>query len=291
LSIYNKGVKKVADTQKDTQPVKGKTTNAVVYVDGIPKWDVLSDEVSYALLLEQRGKEFIFVPVLRQHTDSQAKKGFAYANKVALRDAIPPMKMKGREYELPLADEKPYIDFVDDHFVRILGTSSDNVDEHKAYLDERPHLKVRIFREGVEGLEVKEAEEDEGPMDIFDISVGVGEDEIELDFIHDLFSPTKNRKERINITHKVREASEKEYQLWRKSSTRKFNPSKRKFTTQENYDVLEKIYNDLIVSVDGMVVDKKECSKGNKEDWVDLIPLEHKLLVLERVFQDYMGKN
>ena len=281
----------MADTQKDTQPVKGKTTNAVVYINAIPKWDIAADEVAYALLLEQRGREYIFVPVLRQHTDSQGKKGFAYANKVALREAIPAMTMKGQEYELPLANEDPYVDFVDDHFVCILGTASEDVAQHKAFLDERPHLKVRIFKEGVQGLEVKETEEEEAPLDLFDISVGINDEERELLFIHDLFSPDKNRKERINIIHRIRDASEKEYQLWRKSSTRKFNPKKRKFITQENYDVLEKIYDDLASSVDGMVVEKKACRKDNKSDWIGLIPLEHKLLVLEVVFQDYIGKN
>lgn len=282
----------MADTQKDTQPVKGKTTNAVNYVNGVPKWDIAADEVAYALIIEQKGRDYIFAPVLRQHTDAQSKKGFAYANKVALREAIPAMKISGEEFELPLIDEQPYINFVDDHFVSILGTASDDKEQHRKYLDERPSLKVRIFKEGIQGTTIEDEDEDESSnLDLFDISIGIGSEDREVALFHELFSPTKGRKERINMVHRLKDASEKEYQLWRKSSTRKFNPRKKKFITKENYDVLEKIYDDLVVSVDGMIVNGKACRTNNKEDWVSLIPLEHKLLVLNDIFSDYAGKN
>ena len=267
-------------------------TNAVVYKDGIPKWDVAADEVAYVFTHTEKGTDYLFVPVLRQHTDPQSKKGFSYANKTALREATPAMKMSGDEFELPIADERPYEQFVDEHFVRIVGTSVEDPATHKAWLNERPHMKVRIFKEGVQGIS-REVSEDEGVgADIFDIMAAVTtSDEREIELFQELFSVEKGKKERLVMVHKLKEASEKEYQSWRKSSTRKFNPRKRKFIAKENYDVLEKIYDDLVNSIEGMVINSKSCHLDNKGEWVGLVPLEHKLLVLDAVFSDYAGKN
>jgi hypothetical protein len=246
----------MVDSRKDSRPKKGRddSTNAVVYVNGNPCWDIAADEVAFAMKVEQKGKDFLFLPAIRQHTDAVDKKGFAYENKVAVRDSASPMKISGDDFELIPLDEKPLRAFVDTHFTRLYGVSDQDQDvmKHKKYLDEHPYLKTRIFREGVQGIGAYVSEEDEvDELDVLDISIDLS-DERKIEIVQDLYSPTKNRVEEILMVHHVKEPSEKSYQTWRKASTSKFNTRKKKFITRENYDVLEQVYDGLAISIDGI---------------------------------------
>jgi hypothetical protein len=285
----------MADTQKDSQP---KESNAIAYKKGIPVWDISALEVAYLLRLEQKGKDYWLVPVLKQHTDLQEKAGFTYQHKQALQKSTPAMKMStGDEFEIAPLDEAPLREFVDEHFVRLIGTTSDDKDIHKQYLDEHPYLKTRIFREGVQGITVREKEEEDDffedgddAVDLFDISVGL-EEEREVHLFQELFDPGKGKRVTVDMTHTVKDPSEKAYQTWRKASTRKFNSRKRKFITRENYDVLEKLYDGIVVSVSGLAIGKSDCKDANRAEWLPLVPLEHKLLVLDTLFSEIVSKN
>lgn len=278
----------MADTRKDTQSTKDERSFALTYVDNTPVWDVKADLITFALPMKD-GK--LMLPVLRQHTDPEAKTGFFKEAAFALKKATSGIKLKGDNIELPDLNEAPLQNFVDAHFDHFVGVSSDNFSAHRAWLDARPFMKSRIFREGVQGISYEAPEEslDSGDDFIFDIMESEKEREVEI--FQKLFSVEKTRVETVVMSHFVREVTENIYQKYRKATTRQLNSRQKKLTNLEDYSLLSEVYNDLIVRVDGMVVGGVACAEDNKSDWVNLVPLEHKLLVLAVLMREIEGKN
>ena len=279
----------MADTSKKTQSEKVEFTQAVNYVDGNPVWDFHADHVAYVLMMADNR---LFVPVLRQHTDLKERRGFWKEEATALKRSVSGIKFKGDNLQLGEPNESFFRDFVDAHFEYLYGTSTDDVDAHRKYLDVHPYMKTRTFKEGVQGVSHDEPEDevlDQESVPIFDIMVGETEREIEL--LQTLFSIEKKRMEPIYMTHTLREVKETDYQKYRKATTRQINARKRKLVSLDDYYLLSSIYDGLVQSVSGAVVDGKPCTPENKPDWMALVPLTHKLLVLSVVMREVEGKN
>lgn len=280
----------MTDSPKDSQSPT--TTTAVTYIDGVPHWDVGADQVIYRMMLElSKDGTLIEEPlrvVMNQHTDMQAKKGSAYEHKQTLRAATTNMKMHGDEMDIPDMNEKPLHQFVDKHFAGFLKVDIPE-EQHKPWLNANSFMKTRIFRECIQGIALQEDVAEEVPTEITQLRLVVGEELIPL--VQTLYSDKEDRAEEIKIRHTWGPAAEGDYHKHRRSSSQSFNSRKRTFTSRENYDVLEQLYDDKIHSVEGMCINGKPCTKENKDEWVHLIPLEHKLLVLELIFRKARIKN
>lgn len=263
-------------------------TYAVVYQNGDPVWDVKADAVAFALGMDD-GK--LMVPVLRQHTDPAAKSGFAKEYSNAVGRSVSGLKIKGDNIELQDPNDAPFKEFVDLHFEKFYGVSTDDVSAHKKFLNDRSYLKARIFREGVQGISYEE-DDSEAASDndfIFDITDTSGVRKVTV--FQKLFSIERNRVERIDMEHTLKEVTEDVYQKFRKATTRHLQARKKKLLTIEDHDTMAAIYKELIQSVSGVVVDGKPCKLDNKNEWVDLIPLEHKLFVVSILMREIEGKN
>jgi hypothetical protein len=286
----------MTDARKKTQSEK-EGTFAVVYVNGTPTWDFHADYVAYVLGMGASADRVpIMVPVLRQHTDPVEKRGFRLENASALRRSVAGLKFRGDNLQLGEPNEGPYRDFVDEHFEFLYGTSTDDRAVHGKYLDERPYLKGRIFREGVQGISYEDVEEElpeedaeESSVPIFDIMAGETDREIQV--YQTLFSMERKRPETVEMTHTLREVRELDYQKYRKATTRQLNARARKLKSVEDYNLLSSIYDGLVKSVSNAVIDGVPCSEDNKKEWAELVPLEHKLLVLTIAMREVEGKN
>lgn len=281
---------------KTAKKSEDSVTNAVAYLDNLPVWDVSADEVCFPILVEMnykgKFKEFVLFPALSQHTDRQSKKGFAYENKKVLRATISDMKIRGDEMQFASSDESAIHKFVDLHFTRFHNATISH-EEQIAYLNKNSFLKTKIFREGIEGISLKEQDVElvgEGEdIDIFSINFDNPVEEISL--TQELFSPEKGRLEEIDITHFWGPATDPDFAAFKKATHQTYNSRKRTFVARENYDVLEQLYNSKVTKVEGMCVGSERCVETNKKNWVDLIPLEHKLVVLELIFRKIRTKN
>jgi hypothetical protein len=279
----------MADTSKNTQSKKVEFTQAVTYVDGNPVWDLAADHVAYVLMMADNR---LFIPVLRQHTDPKDRQGFWKEEASALKRSVSGIKFKGDNLQLGEPNESFFRDFVDNHFEYLYGTSTDDVDAHRKYLDVHSYMKTRIFKEGVQGVAHDEPEDDvvdQESVPIFDIMVGESEREIEI--YQTLFSIEKKRMEPLFMVHTLREVKETDYQKYRKATTRQINARKRKLVSLDDYYLLSSIYDGLVQNVGGVVVDGKPCDAGNKTEWTPLVPLTHKLLVLSVIMREVEGKN
>lgn len=275
----------MADSRKDTRSKEEKSF-ALTYLDEKPVWDFSADLVAYALGM---AGNTVLVPVLRQHTNPEEKRGFFTENAAALRLAASGIKVKGDDMEIPEPNEKPLRDFIDLHFEFLFGVSSSDVDVHKAFLDENPYIKSRIFREGVDGVQGSDEEEEVKSNFIFDIMSPNRERDVDTQQI--LFSIERNRAERVVLTHKMAEVTDAIYREYKGATTRKVQARTRKVFAMEDYNVLSNVYNKLVISISGAVVDKKPCSNDNKKEWVDLVPLGQKLSVLTALMREIEGKN
>ena len=277
----------MADALKDTQSTQEERSFALTYVDSTPVWDFGADLVSFALVSKD-GK--LMVPVLRQHTDPQAKTGFSKAVAAALKHAISGIKLKGDNIELPELNEAPLRDFVDTHFDHFIGVSSDDYAVHVAWLNQRPFIKERIFKEGVQGISYENPEvEDFGSDFIFDIMESDQTREVEL--FQKLFSPEKMRVETVYLKHVLKEVTDSVYQKYRKATVRQLNARQKRLTSFEDYNLMVEVYDELVLSIDGAVVNGAACNQKNKASWINLIPLDHKLLVLAVLMREIEGKN
>lgn len=277
----------MADALKDTQSAQESRSYALTFVDGNPVWDFKADLVSYSLVAKD-GK--LLVPVLRQHSNPESKNGFNKAVSAALKRAVSGITLKGDNIELPELNETPLRDFVDDQFDHFIGVSTDDYKVHKEWIDSHTYVKTRIFKEGVQGISYEAPEiEEEGNDFIFDIMESDQQREVEV--FQNLFSVEKMRTETVFMTHILREVSDTVYQRYRKATTRQLNARQRKLTSLEDYSLLEGVYDELAIRVDGAVVNGKPCVDKNKAEWVGLIPLDHKLLVLAVLMREIEGKN
>lgn len=262
-------------------------TYAVSYLNGDPVWNIKADLIPFSIEMDD-GK--LMVPVLRQHTDPAAKSGFSKEYSQAVNRSISGLKIKGDNIELQDPNDAPFKDFVDAHFDHFFGVSTDDVSVHKKFLDERGYLKNRIFKEGVQGLYFEEAEKEDQSNDfIFDILDTSSGKTVEVK--QKLFSIEKMRTEVIKMKHTLKDVTEEVYQKYRKATTRQLHARKKKLVTFEDHEVMASIYKDLVQSVSGLVIDGKACNLDNKSEWVDFVPLEHKLFVVSLLMREIEGKN
>jgi len=276
-----------------TKQIKQTPTYALTYIDDVPKWDFGADLVTYSLLMP---KNRLLVPAIRQHTDMEARKGFFREEIEALKRSVAGIKFRGDTMEIGDVNEVPLWNFVDMHFERFFGVEPDDPELHKKYLDEHCSIKTRIFREGVQGITYEEPDDDSSEIDSNDISfqlydITAIEDNKEIELYQHLYSVEKKRVEQVYMTHVISMMSESDYQRYRRATTRKINARKRTMVSLEDYFSQNALYNKLIVRIDGALVNGKPCESENKEDWVDLIPLDHKLLVLSVLVREIEGKN
>ncbi len=288
----------MSDTQKDSQASANKSEklfHALQYVKGIPHWDVYADEVLFPLIVEKvvknRKRDVGLAIGVRQHTNPKEKLGFAYECKQTLRDSLPDIRMDAGAIEMATIRDKPAIKFMNNHVSRVLGLSGTKTSDQIDWLNHESNtvIKIRAYREGIQGIEVTEDDiqnlddvDDIEEDDTFDIT-------LEPDFMivplqQMLFNPDKGASELVKIEHDCVVGSFHDFQIWKKARKSSYKPKKRILKTEENYDVLESLYKKIIKSVSGMIFNGAACTEATKSDWINFIPLEHKLLVLEYQF-------
>lgn len=269
---------------------KAKQTNAISLTPkGVPQWELTADEIGYPLMIESQGKEYLSGVVVRQHTDAQAKTGHNYAYKTALRNATTDTRLDANVMEPGFFDEKPFRSFVDEHFVRLLFTSQTDTDKQRVYLDQHPFLKTRIFQECVQGIGVDARLQSADPEDLLDLTLEDFSHSITLS--QNVYNPANDDVREIRLIHYCEEETEKDYQTYRKARKSQFNIKKKNLSTLENYDVMESLYDKMARSVEGTLYKGSPCEEGTKDKWLPILPLEQKLLVLDKIFERTQRKN
>lgn len=254
-------------------------STALVYVDDKPFWELTVPEIAYPLTIEQDGRDFRFYCHLKPYR--------AYELKKTLGEVGGTGKMVGKEMEILPDNDQFYKPLCDSCFLRFTGTSSDQPEDHKAYLDENPWMKLRIVKEGFGGI-MLDFSEDHQPVSAltFTLRSDAGS---RVATHQTLYSPEREIEDDVKLVHHLCRDTELDYQRWDKASKRKVNLRTSEWRLDPNYDVLEGLYKDLIRKADGFLFEGAPCEETNKEQWVGIVPLWHKILVINQVFRIKKG--
>lgn len=255
---------------------------AIVDIDGTPHWD-FSQTTAYPV--EISGADvFVF---LTPYSPSEL---FSVLKKASRGTGF---RRDKRDIELVGEDRSVYIPLFDNHFSHMVGvTSSDpNVDAtdpevQKRYLDKFPDAKSGIVQYGFGGLQLTDkGESDTG--DLLDLSAA----ESSVDVEQELYDPNKGDTVLVRMSHKHIEPTEAQYRKHSAASRQRWVSRKKMYVVDENKETVAGLYDELVLSVEGGAVNGKPCTRETKSEWLDSVPLWHKLWVADNIFAEVTAKN
>lgn len=251
---------------------------SIVWQQDKPFWDFTAT-TAYPVELQQGTKKPLVHVYLTPYTADELK--------AILRTGISGYRREKQDVEIVREDKGIYAPLCDKHFVK-LGNATGTPDAQRAWLDKHPELKPGIIEHTFGGLRMdppKTAEENE---DVLDISVELSG---EVNVYQDLFDPGTDKVVRVDMTHVHSHPTEAQYREYRSARRSKFLRRSALWTINEQHSTLEKLYNAVIQSVDGAVVNGAQCTQSNKSEWIDHVPLWHKLWVCDQIFAELVEKN
>lgn len=250
--------------------------NVVVQKDDQLLYELTADEMVVPLEFEAGDT----TAVAFFHLDAQVS---AFEHKVLASASTLRYKRaeSGGGRELQITDDDKVQAFISKHFRTISGLDGEYTSEQiREWLESNPQIKSRLYREGYDRVLL------DSPPSSSKLSL--------------IISPeVKTRGKRILaledtvVTVPFIHTTRKETELDRLKHRKALKISERGQYQDHtlNWDVIEQLYNDLILSVEGFLVKGKACTKENKPDWVGLIPFPDKAFVVGRVFNASALKN
>ena len=262
----------------------GHLSNVILYVDDSPRYELTGQEIVFPLNVEQDGSDFR--AFFRMSPPDRA-----YEIKEFLDDLISRRRASdtGIETEVQSADDARCRAFVDKHFLGFYGLEKEASDDaQRKFLDDNPHLKMRVFREGYDAIR-KSPEDDAAPAKAR-LRIGAeAAPEISIRGRLLLYCPERQAEQSISIAHHLR----RENELDRRKHTKAFTVIERRdlALVRCNWDVLEGMYDEMVIRLDGYTFGGVACVKENKEDWVRLVPFTHKIYAVNKTFAGTRVKN
>ena len=261
--------------------------SSIVWKDKTPLWD-LTETTAYPVELQQGKKNPTVYIYLSPYTADELKS--------ILKKGISGYRREKRDVEIVREDRDIYTPLVDAHFVKfgkafkkVAGKSTPTTPaEDKAFLDKYPELKPAIVEYTFGGLRmdaVKTADDDEDTLDIsMDLSGAVH-------VYQDIYDEGTGAIVRVDMVHNHAHPTESQFREYRNARRSKFLRKQTLWTITEQHNVLEKLYDAVIQSVDGAVVYGAVCTSETKSEWVLEIPLWHKLWIVDQIFGELIEKN
>jgi hypothetical protein len=251
-------------------------------------WDLEAAEVSYPINVEFQGRTFEVYVALRQPYDSdELIQGISKARGGYRR--------QGGNLQNVVGDDAAFAELVDSLFLRMDGTSAADPAEQRKYLDRNPQLKPRIIRAGLGGIQIQAREELSDPtpaddLDVLPIALDVASD-LRTPVTQALYIPALKKKVTISMGHVTRPETEKDWKRWSRTSSEQYTRSNNLWTEGVNWHARAQLYDEMIKRVDGMYLGRVPCDESNKAAWLSKIPIWHKFLVINTVFDETSVKN
>ncbi len=239
--------------KKDSQSQSKKFKNVLVWKKDTPYFELTGEEVVYPLVIEDRGTDYRVYFHLTNHTPFEAK---------AVRtDSIVPIKFEGSEIETGRDNRLPFIKFVDKHFIKLIGVDEKDAELHKQWLDDRPYLKARLYRESVQSIApIYRIEDDNG--NLFSLSSAK---EVVHSFTQTLYCPNREAEADLKLEHVLRGETQIDATKYDRAIGGKYHTRRREFTNLTNFDSLNELYDSMAIQTIGYLVGGKPCVKDNKE--------------------------
>ena len=154
-------------------------------------------------------------------------------------------------------------------------------------MDKYPELKPSIVEHTFGGLHL-DTPDTSVMSDILDIGSDLSGG---VKVYQELYDPTTATVVRVNMTHNHLHPTETQYRDYRNARRNRFLRKNSLWTITESHGALEKLYDTVILSVDGASVAGNACTAAAKSNWLTGIPLWHKLWVVDQIFGEIVEKN
>jgi hypothetical protein len=262
--------------------------SAVALIKDVPHYELTAQELVFPLKVEQDGGEFVVLFHVAPYLGSELKdllnalgRRFVTTGRATVR-----MEPGSREATKP---------FFDRYFLKMGGIAGNNGDGppslemQKAFLADNDYLKSRAVLEGYGGIIIEDAEESEAKPKVFRLDMAKNRI-VKTGFT--LYSVERNASYKIGIDHTLKKESAADLAKYEKAtSLGEMNIRKQEWRSLEDYEAIEKLYDSLILSVSGAVVNGTICTEENQKEWVRLIPFWFKSATIDEAFRRVRIKN
>lgn len=250
--------------------------NVLTYKDGRPIYELSGTEIAFPQELD--GGIYVYF-----YCDAQVEPGLFYK---AL-DELPPKFRSSdvtAEREWDIGSDMEARRFVDAHFRGIGNVEGDpTFEEQRAFLDERPALKARIFTHGYNLIVSPKA--DEAPTG----KLKLGNIERAVEARRFLYSPAEDRIEIVDLKHLHRRATEEDRIRYKR--TLRILDRGRTQTIRTDWRGIESLYDGLVTGIEGALVNGEPCTEENKDSWLRRVMLIDKVFAVGRIFSATAIKN
>jgi len=256
--------------------------NAVRSIDGIPHWDLLADELVYPLIVPRGKRTFLLRAHMKPYASSMLARCLEQLTSAQRFDA------KG-DRELIEANPHLLLPLFRENFKRLDGITE--TDPEKQVQQLSTDLQLRIINDGFGGMTVDDdrmaehADEDSGLLDL-----AASDPMTAFPTVQELVD-ADDQCVTIHMTHTIDGIRESDRQKYRTASRRTVRSRRSELVVSVKPNVIAEIYRDRIQSVQGFSLGTELCTASNKTKWEPLIPLWHKLLVINELMSEVQLKN
>ncbi|TSA55701.1 MAG: hypothetical protein D4R38_00055 [Dehalococcoidia bacterium] len=118
------------------------------------------------------------------------------------------------------------------------------------------------------------------------------EPESRVDLLVKLWCEETGAVEEVTCQHRLRPASaQQRFDYTHATAGRQLNSRKGEVRSQEDYDAIEKLYDGMILGVEGALIEGQPCASDNGETWIPKVPFWHKSVVIDETFRRDSLKN
>lgn len=253
---------------------------SIVWKDSQPNWD-FAEVTAFPVQITQ-GNQKIPVNVYMSPYSSKELREI-------LKKAVSGYIREKQDVEIVREDKAVYTPLCDAHFVK-LGNSTGTPEAQRAWLDKRAELKPEFVELTFGGLQMDLPKDDapEGEEGMLDIGLEFSE---EVAVYQNLYDERDKKVVRVDMVHSYKHPTEKQFREYRSARRNKFTHKSALWTMSEQHATLEKLYDEVIVSIKGACVNGVPCVPVSSVNWIEQVPLWHKLFIVDRIFGAIIEKN
>lgn len=259
--------------------------SAVQIKDGRPCFELDAEEWIFQFKREQEGEDRIVMFHVKPYLASEMKRMLNATGVVMKSDGGANLLM------LPGSQEacKPLFK---SNFIKMGAKKPDGTEptyEEQLKFIEDIGWEAEIVRSTYGGFAVKpKPSKDNSSAFVF----SVGPKETSTDLIVKLWCQETGVVEDIICGHFTRNpTAQHRFDHAAATSGRQLNSRRGEVRSREDLDVKERLYDEMIIRLDGVLIQENPCVADNKELWVPKVPFWHKSVVVDEVFERDSLKN
>lgn len=224
-----------------------------------------------------------------------------------LKSSSPKMKVADDVQQIIPGNDERYVPFFDRHWAgRCMGLFAEAKEDpetgtvirieasreaQEKFFADNPSIKI-VTAKLAYGLVVKQAEH-KRDVGIVLSELAAGGPTVKAE-VRTAYMNGAELPEEVSVAlvfHCAKESQADRIAFKRATETHEISQRNSEMSGKENYGEIERLFDSLIESVDGLLVADKPCELSNKNAWVGLVPFWFKRQVMHELFRESRLKN